>query len=95
VADGHRKVRAGVGLELPILAMASTRTVSARRWSPDIQHGDAVLDAGRIAHLSASLGRHVSVTRIPEGMHNLVLSLPPAREATYAAIGSWLDALPG
>jgi alpha-beta hydrolase superfamily lysophospholipase len=92
IAAGHRLIHAGLDLRFPVLAMSSTRTVSARSWTPELQHGDAVLDADRLARWSVNLGRNVTLARIPEGMHDLFLSLPPAREQAYATMGTWLEA---
>lgn len=96
VAAGHAAVEAGVGLEVPILSLSSTRTVTARRWTEEVRRGDAVLDAERIARLAPALGRHVTVVRVPDALHDVFLSAPPARRAAYEAVGGWLDAwVPG
>jgi alpha-beta hydrolase superfamily lysophospholipase len=91
VAAGHARVRAGLGLRMPVLAMASTRTVDARAAIADLQGGDVVLDATRIARLAPALGSHVTVVRVAGGMHDLFLSRPPARQEAYAEMGRWLD----
>lgn len=92
VAAGHARVRAGLGLAMPVLAMSSTRTVSGRAPIGELMQGDAVLDATRIARAATSLGAHVTVERVAGGMHDLFLSRRPARDEAYAVMGQWLDA---
>jgi alpha-beta hydrolase superfamily lysophospholipase len=91
VAAGHARVRAGLGLAMPVLAMSSTRTVAGRASMSAVQHGDAVLDAARIARRSPALGSQVRGVRVSGGMHDLFLSRPAAREEAYAAMERWLD----
>ncbi len=79
VLQGQRRVAGGLGLEVPVLALASTRTSFARRWSEDLRVVDTVLDVEQIAARAVRLGRSVTVVRIEEGVHDLVLSAPAVR----------------
>jgi alpha-beta hydrolase superfamily lysophospholipase len=92
IVDGHRTLHAGLGLKAPALVMSSTRTVTVKAWDEDLLRGDAVLDADSIARWAPAIGRNVTVVRIEDGLHDLVLSRRPAREATYDTIGTWLGA---
>jgi alpha-beta hydrolase superfamily lysophospholipase len=92
IATGHHLVHHGLDLTVPVLAMSSTRTITAKAWTPELKTGDAVLDATSIARWSVALGRNVTCVRIEGGMHDLVLSPPPARATTYEAMDTWLDA---
>ena len=65
---------AGLGIEVPVLVLASARTSFARRWSEDLRVVDSVLDVEQIAARAVRLGRHVTVVRVEEGLHDLVLS---------------------
>lgn len=87
----HRLHR-GLTLPLPILVLCSDRTFRGRAFSDEIYRGDAVLDTDAIARWSWSLGTHVTCVRIPEGMHDLLLSRPGPRARVYAEMGRWLDA---
>jgi alpha-beta hydrolase superfamily lysophospholipase len=95
VGQGHRRLHAGLELGAPVLCLSSTRTVGGSAWSPEFHRGDAVLDAGRIARWAPALGRNVTVTRVTDGMHDLFLSLPHARQEAYATLGTWLGAWVG
>ncbi|GAA1995276.1 alpha/beta hydrolase [Nakamurella flavida] len=89
---GIRRVHAGLGLTLPVLVLCSTHTVRATTWSEEFWRGDAVLDAHALARRSVLLGRQVTCVRIPDGMHDLLLSRPAVRETVYAAMQRWLRA---
>lgn len=84
VLQGQRKVAGGLGIEVPVLVLASTRTSFARRWSEDLRVVDTVLDVEQIAARAVRLGRCVVVVRVEEGMHDLVLSAPAVREQVFA-----------
>jgi alpha-beta hydrolase superfamily lysophospholipase len=91
ILEGHRTLRAGLDLEIPILVLSSTRTVSAHVWDEVLHRGDAVLDCDAIAWRAPLLGRDMMIERIENGMHDLVLSPRPARDRTYAAMAGWLE----
>ena len=91
IRRAHARLRHNLGLTCPILVLASTRTVRLRKWSSDMFTGDAVLNADRIAELGPRLGKHVTVVRIENGMHDLFLSREAPRRETYVAVGDWLD----
>jgi alpha-beta hydrolase superfamily lysophospholipase len=92
VIDGHRRLHAGLDLRVPALVMASDRTVTVRAWHDDLQRGDAVLDGDLIARWAPAVGRHVTLVRIEDGMHDLVSSPRPARHRAYETMGTWLGA---
>ncbi len=91
VTAGHRQVRTGLDLDIPVLSMSSTRSIMAKAWTPALQDSDAVLDASRIAQRAVGLGRNVTIVRIEGGMHDLILSPRPTRDHAYEAIGTWLQ----
>lgn len=87
---GHQRVAAGLGIEVPVLVLASTATDFSRRWHEGLATADTVLDVEQIAARSVRLGRHVTVVRIAEGMHDLVLSAPQARQQTFIEIARFV-----
>jgi alpha-beta hydrolase superfamily lysophospholipase len=86
IVQGQRKVAGGLGIEAPVLVLASSRTSFARRWSEDLRVVDSVLDVDQIAVRAVRLGRCVTVVRVEEGLHDLVLSAPPVRARVFAEI---------
>lgn len=90
IRRAQRRLRHNLGLTLPILVLCSTRTVRVKQWSDEMMKGDAVLDADAIADRSTRLGLDVTCVRIPDGMHDLVLSPRPVRDHVYRVIDDWL-----
>ncbi|PYC76657.1 lysophospholipase [Streptomyces tateyamensis] len=92
IQRGHREVRRGLAVDVPVLLMASTASIATTSWDPALHRRDAVLRADDIAALAPKLGRHVTTVRIEGGMHDLVLSGPEAREQVFAELDRWLAA---
>ena len=91
IAAGHRRIRHGLGLALPVLVLHSDRTVQARGWSEEYFRADGVLNVRAIEALAPRLGSRVSVRAIAGGMHDLVLSRLPVREQVYQELFAWLQ----
>ncbi|MEU8511681.1 alpha/beta hydrolase [Kitasatospora sp. NPDC048722] len=92
IHQGHRRVRRGLGIDVPVLLMASTASISTTKWHNALHHADGVLRADDIAAQGPHLGRHVTIVRIEGGMHDLVLSGESARTQVFAELDRWLDA---
>ncbi|MBO0811214.1 MAG: alpha/beta hydrolase [Microlunatus sp.] len=93
IRQGHVRVAAGLGIDVPILVMTSSRTLFRRRWDPALTAVDTVLDVDQIARRAPRLGPHVTLVRFEGGLHDLVLSAKPVREAVFAEMAAWLDYL--
>jgi alpha-beta hydrolase superfamily lysophospholipase len=89
---GHQRVAAGLGIGVPILVLASARTEFARRWHEGLRVVDSVLDVEQTAARAVRLGPHVTVVRIPDGLHDLTLSAPHVREQALDEIGRFIEA---
>jgi alpha-beta hydrolase superfamily lysophospholipase len=92
ILQGHQKVAAGLGIGVPILVLASTTTDFSRRWHEGLRAVDSVLDVEQIAARAVRLGPHVTVVRIPEGLHDLTLSAPQVRKQALDEIGRFVEA---
>jgi alpha-beta hydrolase superfamily lysophospholipase len=90
VIQGQRRVAGGLGIEVPVLVLASARTSFARRWSEDLRVVDTVLDVEQIAARAVRLGRSVTVVRVEEGLHDLVLSAPSVRDQVLAEMSRFV-----
>jgi alpha-beta hydrolase superfamily lysophospholipase len=90
VMRAQRQVRAGLGIDVPILVMASDRTVRGRNG--DFSAGDGVLHADDIARWSIRLGPHVTCVRVERGLHDLVLSAETVRARVFAELDRWMSA---
>ncbi|MDH6114733.1 alpha-beta hydrolase superfamily lysophospholipase [Kitasatospora sp. MAP12-15] len=92
IQRGHRQVRRGLHVDVPVLLMASTASIVTNKWDPAMHHRDAVLRADDIAALAPRLGPHVTTIRIEGGMHDLVLSGEQARTQVFAELDRWIEA---
>jgi alpha-beta hydrolase superfamily lysophospholipase len=92
ILQGHQKVAAGLGIGVPILVLASTTTDFSRRWHEGLRAVDSVLDVEQIAARAVRLGPHVTVVRIPEGLHDVTLSAPQVRQQALDEIGRFVEA---
>lgn len=95
VNAGHRRLQAGLDLQVPALVLTSTRAVASRSFAPGLSEGDAVLDPDAIARWTPAVGRHVTGVRLAGAMHDVYLSRPAVRAAAYEVTGTWLDAWVG
>jgi alpha-beta hydrolase superfamily lysophospholipase len=92
VMNGHAQVARGLTIDVPILMLASSRTLISRRWSEEMRTSDIVLDVELLARRAVQLGRVVTVVRIPGGLHDLALSPEPVRTRFFAEITRWTSA---
>jgi alpha-beta hydrolase superfamily lysophospholipase len=92
IQRGQRKLRAGLGIDVPVLVACSTRTFRGRAWDEDVRLSDAVLDVEQIARWAPRLGPRVTISRFDGGMHDLTLSGKDVRAVVFAELGRWVDA---
>jgi alpha-beta hydrolase superfamily lysophospholipase len=91
IRAGHRAVRAGLDIPVPVLVLHSARSVlHGRVWSPAAMSADTVLDVAQIAGLAPKLGRRVTTVPVAGGLHDLFLSAPAVRAAATATLDAWL-----
>ncbi len=90
IRQGHRRVAGVLGIEAPILVMASARSSFRRRWSAELSSVDTVLDVEQIVTRAPRLGRNVTIQRFEGGLHDLVLSRRPVRDRVFAGMAAWV-----
>ncbi len=94
IHEGHRKVQKGLPLSCPVLVLSSDKSFTETKdWQDEYLSTDIVLDVEDIQRYGAGLGTSVTRQRIPDGIHDLILSSRPARDNAYLVIFSWLEAL--
>jgi alpha-beta hydrolase superfamily lysophospholipase len=94
MSRAHRRVRAGLAIDVPVLVACSARSYRGR-FAEAAHHADSVLNVEHIAIHTPRLGRDVALVRIEGGKHDLTLSPPAAREQLFAALDGWLRATLG
>jgi alpha-beta hydrolase superfamily lysophospholipase len=78
MTDAHARVRRGLKIACPVLAMHS-------------DEADIVLDWRDMAKWSRALGEQVNVMAFPGAMHDLVLSRPHIREEVFRQLFAWAE----
>ncbi|GAA2122828.1 alpha/beta hydrolase [Actinomadura napierensis] len=89
VRRGQLRAHKGLDIDVPVLVMASSRSVRPSRKVLDVTGADAVLDVAHMAKWAPRLGRHVTLVRIDGGLHDLTLSAEPARREVFAELTRW------
>jgi alpha-beta hydrolase superfamily lysophospholipase len=92
IRRGQRRLRAGLGIDAPVLVACSTRTFRGRAWSEDVRTSDAVLDVEHIVRWAPRLGSRVTIARFDGGIHDLTLSGRDVRADVFRELGRWVDA---
>jgi len=91
IRRGHARVAQGLDLDCPVLVCCSTASGPHDRWHPDIGTTDSVLSVQQILERSPGLGPDVTIVQIPDGIHDLALSGPVARQRYLDATFAWAD----
>jgi alpha-beta hydrolase superfamily lysophospholipase len=92
IRQGQQRLRAGLGIDVPILVACSTRTFRGKGWHEDVRVTDAVLDVDHIVRWSPGLGPRVTIARFDGGVHDLTLSGKDVRAEVFRELGRWTDA---
>ncbi len=92
IRRGQRRLRAGLGIDAPILVACSTRTFRGRAWTEDARITDVVLDVEHIVRWAPRLGSRVTIARFDGGVHDLTLSGKEVRTEVFRELGRWVDA---
>ncbi|MDM7890736.1 alpha/beta hydrolase [Curtobacterium caseinilyticum] len=94
VFDGQARVEAGLGIAVPVLVLLSDKSMLQPRWDDGMARADVALNVDVVAHRALSLGSEVTVRRVRDAVHDVVLSAPEVREHVYDAIARWSRSLP-
>ena len=90
----NRVKKHGDRLAVPLLIMHSSRKVTGCNYDESFRYGDAVLDPHMIQKTGMQIkkkSRHpVEICTIDSGLHNLILSELPHREAAYDSLFSFI-----
>lgn len=81
-------------IHVPVILMHSDRAIGSEDTDADYLKGDAVLNPGDISAAGRKLSRRLTDLTVIGGLHDLVLSPKPVREALYAYLFRYLDGIP-
>lgn len=90
IVQGHAEVSKGLEIPTPVLCLLSQKTHFRRSWDEAALTSDTVLDVEKLAKQAVKLGPHVTVVRIKDGLHDLVLSGEQARTDLFDQMTRWL-----
>lgn len=88
---GQKQLQKGLEIPCPVLVMHSHRSVYGKKWKPEHQSGDGVLDVKDIEKYGKTLGPQARTLTIENGLHDLALSSKPVRERFYTESLSFLN----
>lgn len=92
ILAGHAQVAKGLDIDVPVLTLLSTKSLLVPRWSDEMKRSDVAIDVNIVAARALDLGKLVTIARIENAMHDVVLSEKPARAKAFADISQWLKA---
>ncbi|MFI7421362.1 alpha/beta hydrolase [Nonomuraea sp. NPDC049684] len=95
IRRAQRRLHRGLGVDVPVLVLASSTGLRVRDFVPEARSADIVLDPEHMARWATSIGPHVTCVRIQDGVHDLVLSAEPARKQVFAELDRWMNAYQG
>ncbi|WP_454149062.1 alpha/beta hydrolase [Microbacterium lacticum] len=90
VMKGHSTVAAGLDIDCPVLVLLSKGSTSPIQWSDAMTTTDSVLVVDDIARTATRLGNRVTVIRVPDAIHDVVLSGAEPRAHALTALRAWL-----
>jgi alpha-beta hydrolase superfamily lysophospholipase len=89
VMQGQATVEEGLQLDLPVLVLLSDKSYLQPTWSSDAASADVALNVEIVAHRSLSLGNYVTIARIHNALHDVILSTPEPRAHAYNILSEW------
>lgn len=92
ILTGHAKVAAGLDIQAPVFTWLSTRSLLVPKWSPDMKKADIAIDVNIVAARVHHLGKLVTLARIENAIHDVVLSAKPVRTQAFNELTQWLKA---
>ncbi len=95
VLAGHSQVAAGLSVTCPVLVLVSSTSLFATRWSEDMRRADTVIDVDLTVRRAPGLGPLVTIARIDDAVHDVLLSPAPVRGRAYRELTRWLRAYVG
>lgn len=85
IKKGHRKIKHGLSIVQPVLVLSSDKSNAMPHNS------DLVLNYRHIQQRADKLGNNITKDTIPDGKHDLALSIKPARELFYRKMFAFFE----
>lgn len=78
-------------IDVPILLMYSDKSVSEDKWTESASNADTVLDVDDIKRYGQLLGKDLTMVKVNNGLHDLILSKAGVRYPLYRYMFDWLN----
>ena len=90
IYEAQKEIHQGVSLNVPALVMHSDQTKNPKKWHRYAQTTDVILDVKHIDKYARKMKGDITISKIKNGLHDLVLSEQPVRENVYQQLFDWL-----
>ncbi len=92
VRQVQARVASGLSIACPVLLLhAASSMLAAGPWDDAYHANDIVLNVAHMKERGPRLGQDVTLQEIPNGIHDLMLSRPAAREHAIRTTLQWLE----
>ncbi len=91
VRNAQAEVAKGLDIKVPVLVLTSDRHASPEEWGEEYLQTDSVLDVKQLWRLTNKLGTKVTVSIIPQAIHDIFFSRASARNHAYAQTYNWIQ----
>jgi alpha-beta hydrolase superfamily lysophospholipase len=88
---GHQRLHRGLDIGVPALILRSKLSKFVRKYGPEVDVADAVLDVKQIQRWSGCLGERTAIVPIENARHDVFLSGAPALANAFDELDRWLD----
>jgi alpha-beta hydrolase superfamily lysophospholipase len=85
------EIARGLQIDCPVLLLHAERSAWPTQFGPDAMAADIVLNVQDMIRLAPLLGRQVTLCAIENGIHDLSLSQPAARQQMFESLQEWLS----
>lgn len=90
IFKGQKKLNNGLYIKCPVLLMCSDKSVTPGRFDKPMHIADAVLNVKDIVSHVNDIGENVTLVRVNNGRHDLVLSLKNVRKQVFEVMTGFL-----
>ncbi|WP_349929497.1 alpha/beta hydrolase [Acinetobacter sp. A1-4-2] len=91
IFEAQKEIHQGVSLTVPALVMHSDQSKNPKKWHQYAQSSDVILDVKHIDKYARKIKGDVTIAKIKNGLHDLVLSEKSVRQNVYLRLFEWLE----
>jgi alpha-beta hydrolase superfamily lysophospholipase len=91
VTRGHKYLQTQSNIQVPVLLIHSERSLKKEFVKADFNSTDIVLNVEHMKKYGPGLGKNVTLLSVKNGLHDIFLSRPDAREYVFEELFKWLE----